>query len=106
MKSGKSMIAAMLLLAGTAAPAFAQTTTVVLPPEKQTVVKEYVTKHSVAPVTLPGSVELEVGATLPAEVELHTIEGVPEVSEYRYVIVDGRTVLVEPGSRRIVQIID
>ncbi|WP_342643203.1 DUF1236 domain-containing protein [Rhodoligotrophos ferricapiens] len=105
MTYGKSMLAAVALVIGSSLPLAAQTT-VVVSPEQQTVVREYVTKHTVEPVTLPDSVELAVGATLPEDVELHAIEGVPEVSEYRYVVVDGRTVLVEPGTRKVVQIID
>ncbi|TIP79244.1 MAG: DUF1236 domain-containing protein, partial [Mesorhizobium sp.] len=38
----------------------------------------------------------------PETVELHEV---PDV-EYRYVVVDNRTVLVDPGTRRIVKIID
>ncbi|RWB26675.1 MAG: DUF1236 domain-containing protein [Mesorhizobium sp.] len=76
---------------------------VIITPEQQTVVREYVQRHPLASISLLG-VELNVGSTLPETVELHPIE-VPDV-EYRYVVVDDRTVLVDPGTRRIVQVID
>jgi hypothetical protein len=76
---------------------------VIITPEQQTVVREYVQRHPLASISLLG-VELNVGSTLPDTVELHPIE-VPDV-EYRYVVVDDRTVLVDPGTRRIVQVID
>ncbi|RWD48730.1 DUF1236 domain-containing protein [Mesorhizobium sp.] len=76
---------------------------VIITPEQQIVVREYVQRHPLASISLLG-VELNVGSTLPETVELHPIE-VPDV-EYRYVVVDDRTVLVDPGTRRIVQVID
>ncbi|RUV74229.1 MAG: DUF1236 domain-containing protein [Mesorhizobium sp.] len=76
---------------------------VIITPEQQTVVREYVQRHPLASISLLG-VELNVGSTLPETVELHPIE-VPDV-EYRYVVVDDRTVLVDPGTRRIVQVIE
>ncbi|TIS75701.1 MAG: DUF1236 domain-containing protein [Mesorhizobium sp.] len=76
---------------------------VIITPEQQTVVREYVQRHPLASISLLG-VELNVGSTLPETVELHPID-VPDV-EYIYVVVDDRTVLVDPGTRRIVQVID
>jgi hypothetical protein len=84
-----------------ASGAFAQT--VVIAPEQEKVIKEYVTTHAVAPATVTG-VEIEVGATLPDTVELHKLD-VPDV-KYSYVMVEGRTVLVEPETRKIVHIIN
>ena len=94
-------VSGLLLLAG-AGFAAAQTA-VVIQPEQETVIREYVQKQSLASINLPG-VELNIGSTIPDTVELHAIE-VPDVS-YRYVVVDGRTVLVDPGTREIVHIIN
>lgn len=74
---------------------------VIVTPEQQTVIREYVDRQPLASISLLG-VELNVGSTLPDTVELQPI---PDV-EYRYVVVDDRTVLVEPGTRRIVQVIE
>jgi hypothetical protein len=90
----------LALLAGVS---LASAQTVVIQPEQEVVIKEYVQKKPLASIDLPG-VELNIGSTVPDEVELHAVE-VPDVS-YEYVVVDNRTVLVEPGTRRIVHIYD
>ena len=91
---------ALVFLAGVS---FATAQTVVIDPEQETVIKEYVKKKPVASIDLPG-VELNIGSTVPEEVELHAVE-VPDVN-YEYVVVDNRTVLVEPGTRKIVKVIE
>lgn len=91
----------LVLLAGVSA-ASAQDT-VIIQPEQEVVIREYVQKQPLASIDLPG-VELNIGSTVPQEVELYAVE-VPEV-EYQYVVVGNRTMLVEPGTRRVIQIID
>ena len=76
--------------------------TVVIAPEQETVIREYVTTHEVAPVEVT-DVDIAVGSTLPDTVELHAID-VPDVS-YRYVVVGGQTALVDPDSRKIVHVL-
>ncbi|MER9480737.1 DUF1236 domain-containing protein [Mesorhizobium sp. M0494] len=90
--------AGFLLLAGIGAAAAQD---VVIEPQQETIVREYVKKQPLASVQLPG-VELNVGSTLPDTLELHEV---PDV-KYRYVVVDNRTVLVDPGTRRIVKVIE
>lgn len=90
-----------LILLGSVSLAAAQT--VVIEPEQEVVIREYVQKQPLASIDLPG-IELNIGSTVPEEVELHAVE-VPDV-EYQYVVVDNRTVLVEPGTRRIVHVYD
>jgi hypothetical protein len=90
-----------LFLAAGVSVATAQT--VIIEPQQEVVIREYVQKRPLASIDLPG-VELNIGSTVPDEVELHAVE-VPDMS-YEYVVVDNRTVLVEPGTRRIVQIYD
>jgi hypothetical protein len=89
--------AGFLLLAGVGAAAAQD---VIIQPEQETVVREYVKKQPLASIKLPG-VELNVGSTLPDTVELHEVPNV----KYRYVVVDNQTVLVDPGTRRIVKVI-
>lgn len=93
-----SVAAAALLLAGAGAVAAQD---VVITPEQDTVVREYVKKQPLASVKIPG-VELKVGTALPDTVELHEVPNV----KYRYVVVDNRTVLVDPGTRKIVKVYD
>ena len=90
--------AAFLLIAGIGAAAAED---VVIQPEQDTVIREYVKKQPLASVKLPG-VELNVGTSLPDTVELHEVPNV----KYRYVVIDNRTVLVDPGTRKIVKVYD
>lgn len=57
-------------------------------------------KQPLASIKLPG-MELNVGTAQPDTVELHEVPNV----KYRYVVVDNQTVVVDPGTRKIVKII-
>jgi hypothetical protein len=101
-----AVIAATALSVAFGAQALAQSVSVEIAPEQRTKIKEYVVKENVRPVTVKDRVT--VGATLPADVELRTVpaDWGPSVSKYRYVYHDNHVVLVEPSSRKVVQIID
>lgn len=90
--------AGFLLLAGIGAAAAED---VIIQPEQDTVIREYVKKQPLASIKLPG-VELNVGSPLPDTVELHEVPNV----KYRYVVIDNRTVLVDPGTHKIVKVYD
>ena len=80
--------------------------TVVISPENEVVIREYVVKQQVAPIEVPSDFEIAVGADLPDTIEVRALD-VPDMeTRYEYIVVDGRTVLVEPGTRRIVHIIN
>ena len=67
--------------------------------------REYIVRERVPNYTIPDRVI--VGGVLP-ETGV-TIYDVPQsfaVTPYRYTVVNGRTVLVEPRSRRIVQVVE
>jgi hypothetical protein len=74
---------------------------IVVTPEQQTVVKEYVHKHKVASVNVLG-LELGLGSTVPDTVELQTV---PDV-QYRYAVVNDHTVLIDPSTRKVIQVIE
>jgi len=97
-------IAVVSLLAST--PSFAQTAVIELSPEQRTTIREYVVRERVPVATLPG--EIRVGAVIPGGVELVTVPETwgPSVRRYRYVHWNDRVVLVEPSSRKVIQIID
>ena len=84
--------AGFLLLAGAGAVAAQD---VVIEPEQETVIKEYVHKQPLASVKIPG-VELSIGSTIPDTVELHEVPNV----KYRYVVVDNQTVIVDTGEKK------
>ena len=93
--------AAVVLLAG---PVMAQT--VVIAPEQRTIIKDYVVKEKIRPHKLQSRVT--VGATLPADVELAPVPETwgPSFRSYRYVYTGDDVVLVDPSSRRVVEVID
>jgi hypothetical protein len=111
----RTLLASVAVLA-LACPAFAQSTTittgsapaasVTIAPEQRTRIKTYVTEKKVKAITVKE--KIAVGATLPADVELVAVpsDWGPELSSFRYVYTDNRIALVEPSSRRVVQIIE
>ena len=100
------MIATTALTVGFAGSALAQSAVVEIAPEQRTTIKQYVVKEKVKPVTVRE--RISVGATLPADVELHTVPSAwgPAVSRYRYVYSNDNVYLIEPDSRRVVTVID
>ena len=80
--------------------------TLVLTPDETTAVHEYIVTQKVTPIDPPSDFTLSVGATLPSTVEVHTLD-VPKVkTKYDYVVIGKQTVLVEPATRKVVQVID
>lgn len=95
--------------------AFAQSTvtttgtghaTVQIEPEYRTRIKTYITEHKVRPVTTKE--RIIVGATVPRDVELEAVpsDWGPSLTKYRYVYSGDRVMLVDPGTRTVVQEID
>jgi hypothetical protein len=67
--------------------------------------REYVAREHVPTYTIPDRVV--VGAVLPeAGVTYYDVPQTYGITPYRYTVVNGQTILVEPRSRRIVQVID
>ena len=106
-------LATVIVLAALSSPVFAQTViqaepgaTVTIAPEQRTRIKEYVVRERVRPARIQERVV--VGGTLPADIELSAVpsDWGPGVARYRYVYWDDHVVLVEPSSRRVIQIID
>ena len=97
-------IATMAVLALVAGVSSAWAQDVIITSEQDTVIREYVKKKPLASISVPG-VELNIGSRLPETVEVHTFQDVPDI-KYEYTVVDNRTVLVEPGTRKIVKVYD
>ena len=98
----KSTIAASILLAGTA---FAAAQTVVITPEQETVVREYVKANPVV-VQRPSNFELVVGALIPDILKPGELAENTLPNKYQYVVIDGRTALIDPGTRKVVHIMN
>jgi hypothetical protein len=98
----RSTIVIPILLAGTA---FATAQTVVVTPEQETIVREYVKANPVV-VERPSNFELVIGAIVPDIFKPGELAENRLPNKYQYVVMDGRTVLIEPETRRVVHIID
>lgn len=68
-------------------------------PEPAPEVQTYVTTNAVDPVVLDG--EVVIGAGVPEAVTLHDV---PDYPDYRYALINGQYVLVNPSDRQIVYI--
>jgi hypothetical protein len=107
----------LLLLSAAAAlistGAFAQSTTVVttgtshsavqIEPQYRTRIHSYITEHKVRPVVTKE--KIVVGQPVPRDVELEAVpeDWGPGLTKYRYVYSGDRVMLVDPGSRTVVQ---
>jgi hypothetical protein len=102
MKPRFFIVAASLLTLAGSGMAFGED--IVILPEQETAIREYVILQKTRPMRVPPDVSISVGSALPDTVELYELD-VPDVT-YRYVVVGKQTVLVEPESRRIVRILE
>jgi len=93
-----SAAAAVVLMSGIGA-ALAEDV-VVVQPEQETVVREYVKKQPLASVNLLG-VELKLGSPVPDKVELREVPNV----KYRVAVINDQTVLVDPDTHQIVEVL-
>jgi len=84
----------------------AQQVAVEIAPPVRSTIKEYVVKEKVKPVTI--NEQVTVGTALPAGVSLLPVPTTwgPTLTKYNYVYHNNHVVLVEPASRKVVQIID
>jgi hypothetical protein len=110
----KKLILAAAAAALLSSGAIAQTTvttgaaraTVQIEPEARTRIKTYVTEQKIRPIATKE--RLAVGAAVPSDVELVAVpsDWGPSLSKYRYVYSNDRVMLVDPGTRTVVQEID
>ena len=81
-----------------------QPTLVLTPTQRETVYRDIV-RARVTPA--PGTVTYTVGSRVPSDVRLYAIPDsvaveVPAVRQYRYMMVNGRVVLVDPATSEVV----
>jgi hypothetical protein len=115
-----ALTAAVAALGLLAAPAIAQTSSttvttttgsastgsITIAPEQQTKIKQYVVKEKRASVAAPSGFTVSAGATVPQSVELYSFGSDVGVTQYRYTVIGDRTVLVDPGTRKVIQVIE
>jgi hypothetical protein len=92
--------AAAVVLVASVTGAAAQT--VVLTPDQETTVREYIVQQKRASVALP-DLDVDVGVEVPGSVELYPVPAVPQ---YRYAVINDTPVLVDPATRTVVEVIE
>jgi len=75
------------------------TTTTTLSPEERTTVREYVVKQNYPSMRVE-QFDVAVGAVVPPNVTFYEVPNV----KYRYTIVNDRRVVVDPVTRRIIEV--
>ena len=75
-----------------------------LAPEVRTRVHQYVVAHRQPSVRIQD--KIAVGVVLPPDAQFYAFDGVDEVGPYRYAYVNDAPVLVDPGSRRVIEVIE
>src|SRR5262245_37439146 len=100
--SFRATIAATILFAGTA---LAAAQTVVVTPEQEVVVREYVKANPVV-VDRPSNFELILGAVIPDILKPVELAENTLPDRYQYVVIDGRTALIDPKTRKVVHIMN
>lgn len=75
-------------------------------PQYRTKIKSYVTEHKIRPIQ--SREKIVVGAKVPSDVELEAVpsDWGPSLTKYRYVYSGDRVMLVDPGTRTVVQEVD
>ena len=107
------MLAAAALLGATMANAQTATVTtgagnaaVQIEPQYRTKIKTYITENKIRPVQ--SREKIIVGAKVPSDVDLVTVpsDWGPSLTKYRYIYSGDRVMLVDPGTRTVVQEVD
>ena len=104
--------AAIALLAGVglaSAQSGMMETSIQLTPAQKSAIYNTVSKENVSAAPAL-NLRLAVGSELPASIELHPLPAdalaeIPAIKPYRYTVVQKQVVLVEPRSRKVVEII-
>jgi hypothetical protein len=80
--------------------------TVQIEPQYRTRIHSYVTEHKIRPITTRE--KIVVGGRVPQDVELEAVpqDWGPSLTKYRYVYSGDHVMLVDPGTRTVVQEVD
>lgn len=99
------ILATVAFAAALGTAAIAQTTTTTTVTTEQTgKIKTYLMKEK--PKSMKITESVSVGTALPSTVELRPLPSDVGVTQYRYTVVNEKAVLVDPTSRKIIQIIE
>ena len=79
--------------------------TIIISPEQRTVVREYVVREKIDPMA-DIDYDITVGSIVPAEVQMRKLAIDEFGDEYEFVVTDRGTLVVDPVTRRIVDVVD
>jgi hypothetical protein len=104
----RMLIGTVLALVLTAGGASAQDTPAPGPisPAQEVRIRAFVASENRTSVAVPASFRLAVRAEIPQSADLYEFEEDLGLGQHRYTIISGRTVIVDPSTRKIVSIID
>jgi hypothetical protein len=105
LRASSALLALIALWLGSGAGVHAQSFSAIMADQRARI-EQHVAAESRPSVAAPLDFSLAVGATLPPGVELYWMSPAVELNRYRYAVVDGRTLIVVPYTRRIVAILD
>lgn len=105
--------AALMLLGG---PALAQsssssvttttkTQTMTISPAQQTEIHQYVVRENRPSVPPPPSFAVAPGAVVPGAVTLYSFPPSAPYAQYSYATIGGETVVVDPATRRVIDVV-
>ncbi len=81
-------------------------TTVVIDQSTLPKVKQYIATQKTTAANVPSGFSLSVGAELPQTVTLHDFGADVGVKNYKYVVINDRAAIVDPQTRKVVQIVE
>jgi Protein of unknown function (DUF1236) len=96
--------AAGFVISGSAFAQTTTTTTTTITTEQSGMVRTYVTKQNRTSLRSPD--QFGPGATVPSSFELYEIPADIGISNTRYTIINNRTVLIDPTTRRVIHVIE
>jgi hypothetical protein len=81
-----------------------------LSPQQRSMIFQSVSREKDKVKLPPGEINASVGAELPASLELYTVPDavaaeIPNAKLYKYTVVNGQVVLVDPTSMKVVEVI-
>jgi len=77
-----------------------------LSPDQETKLRAFVTSEHRTSTAVPASFQLSVGAQVPASVPLYPVAKDLRMGPYHYAIISGKTVIVDPTTRKITRVFD
>jgi len=99
----RTFIAGLALAASTG---LAAAQDVIITPEQDVIIRDYLVKEGPVGGAVPEGYDIVVGSTLPEVVEIRPLAVDKFDRQYDYAVLDGRTVLIDPATRRVVYILD